>query len=179
MFKKELVSLNPNVAPNETARFVSEGKVELKLVISEELKSKLDQLKELMSHKNSNMSYQELVEILANQALEKLDPIKKEEKAAEKSQRNVSGSPRKDALENKSSARYIPKQIKVNIWKRDQGKCTYVSPINGKRCESRHLIQIDHVLPFALGGTNQENNLRLLCAQHNQQRARETFRLFG
>gem|GEM_PF-3357544 len=42
--------------------------------------------------------------------------------------------------------------LKNFIYKRDQGTCTYVSPVSGKRCTSRHALQIDHITPYALGG---------------------------
>jgi 5-methylcytosine-specific restriction endonuclease McrA len=39
----------------------------------------------------------------------------------------------------------------------------------------RHLLQIDHIKPYALGGTHDPENLRVLCAAHNQHEARKTF----
>lgn len=38
---------------------------------------------------------------------------------------------------------------------------------SGHRCGSRYLPEIDHVLPVVLGGTNEAENLRLLCRAHN------------
>ena len=35
---------------------------------------------------------------------------------------------------------------------------------------SRHLLQIDHVVPYACGGAAEPNNLRLLCAAHHRYR---------
>lgn len=109
------------------------------------------------------MSYEELLESMADIALKQLEP--------KAQQRNVSGLPRKAA----SESRYIPRQVKAKVWKRDEGKCTYVSPITGKPCGSKHFLQLDHVKPYALGGENSETNLRLLCAQHNLERSRQTF----
>ncbi len=37
-------------------------------------------------------------------------------------------------------------------------------------------LQIDHIIPFAQGGTNYPDNLRLLCQQHN---LREAIKDFG
>jgi 5-methylcytosine-specific restriction endonuclease McrA len=61
------------------------------------------------------------------------------------------------------------------VWMRDKGKCRYADPASGMRCDSSYFVQIDHILPLALGGKSTENNLRLLCAQHNQHRAGRTF----
>ncbi len=60
------------------------------------------------------------------------------------------------------------------VWERDGGRCTYKNPDN-KTCASRDLVQIDHIQPLALGGKNELNNLRLLCASHNRRRAEKTF----
>ena len=64
--------------------------------------------------------------------------------------------------------RYIPSVVRHHVWMRDQGQCTYVCPKTNRRCSSNHLLQIDHIKPFSLGGTNEVNNLRLLCVNHNQ-----------
>ena len=40
--------------------------------------------------------------------------------------------------------------------------------MNGRRCEQRTGIQIDHIVPFGLGGTHAESNLRGLCGVHNR-----------
>ena len=72
-------------------------------------------------------------------------------------------------FQNKQS-RYIPAQIKRLIWTRDKGQCTYICPQTKKKCGSKHFLQIDHIHPYALGGNSTLNNLRLLCASHNQYR---------
>ncbi|MDE0150924.1 MAG: HNH endonuclease [Bdellovibrionales bacterium] len=67
-------------------------------------------------------------------------------------------------------SRYIPAKIRRFIWTRDQGQCSYTCPETKKKCGSKHLLQIDHIHPYALGGSSKPNNLRLLCAGHNQYR---------
>ena len=64
--------------------------------------------------------------------------------------------------------RAIPAAVKREIWQRDRGRCGYVDPRTGRRCASRHLLQIDHVFPYALGGGAEPVNLRLLCAAHHR-----------
>jgi hypothetical protein len=74
-----------------------------------------------------------------------------------------------------TDSRYIPKAIKQKVWKRDQGRCTFVGS-NGKRCNSDYLIQFDHYpVPFARGGPSTVDNLRLLCARHNRHTAKITY----
>ena len=66
--------------------------------------------------------------------------------------------------------RGIPAAVRRQVWERDRGCCSYVDRGSGRRCGSRHLLEIDHVFPFALGGGAEPENLRLLCAAHHRYR---------
>ena len=64
----------------------------------------------------------------------------------------------------------IPAETRREVWQRDEGRCRYVDPQTGRRCISRHLLQIDHVRPYALGGSSDPGKLRLLCEAHHRHR---------
>ena len=66
--------------------------------------------------------------------------------------------------------RTIPTAVKRQVWERDGGCCSYADRGSGRRCRSRHALQMDHVVPFALGGSAEPDNLRLLCAAHHRHR---------
>ena len=68
------------------------------------------------------------------------------------------------------TGRAIPAAVKRAVWRRDRGRCSYVDRTSGRRCGSQHLLQIDHVVPYARGGAAEPNNLRLLCAAHHRHR---------
>ena len=70
----------------------------------------------------------------------------------------------------KKISRYIPSHLRKYVWERDAGQCTYIHQETKRRCASKHLLQIDHIQPFALGGRTEKENLRLLCAGHNRHR---------
>ena len=57
---------------------------------------------------------------------------------------------------------------------RDKQRCTFKSR-SGRKCNSTHNLQIDHIKPFAVGGTHDPGNLRVLCAAHNRHEARRVF----
>ena len=76
------------------------------------------------------------------------------------------------APKSRASGRAIPAAVQREVWQRDAGRCRYVDPHTGRRCTSRHLLQIDHVLPYALGGGSDPANLRLLCHAHHRHRHR-------
>ena len=69
-----------------------------------------------------------------------------------------------------ASGRAIPAAVKRQIWQRDGGRCSYVDRETGRRCDSRHLIELDHILPYALGGGADPGNLRLVCRAHHRHR---------
>lgn len=56
--------------------------------------------------------------------------------------------------------RVIPTGVKLQVWKRDGGRCV--------KCESIDELHFDHIVPFSKGGTSlTEANVQLLCARHN------------
>ena len=242
----------------EKVRDISNDKVEIKVILNKESQQKLDTLKKLLSHKNPNMSYGELISLLAEMGLNKYDPkrkikkqslktptkkqavkvtkkslesflepsgdssepsrdttntknlegfhraeqilwktacgfskgrvksksvttsaeirantkIKEPKKVFNKIPRKTSVSAIKQKLNNNQKhlkhTKYIPSVVRHHVWMRDQGQCTYVCSKTKRRCSSNHLLQIDHIKAFSRGGTNEPDNLRLLCANHNQ-----------
>jgi hypothetical protein len=74
----------------------------------------------------------------------------------------------------KPRTRHIPVAIRDQVMLRDKQRCTFKSR-SGRKCNSTHNLQIDHIKPFALGGTHEPENLRVLCAAHNRHVARKVF----
>ena len=66
--------------------------------------------------------------------------------------------------------RPIPAAVRRHVWQRDGGRCCYRDPLTGRRCNSSHLLQIDHLLPVAQGGGEDPANLRLACFAHHRMR---------
>ena len=67
-------------------------------------------------------------------------------------------------------SRYIPSAIKNYVWQRDGGRCNYMNHQTKRQCNSTYMLQVDHIQPFAYGGSSKAENLRLSCAAHNQAR---------
>ena len=66
--------------------------------------------------------------------------------------------------------RPIPAAVRRHVWLRDGGRCCYRDPLTGRRCNSSHLLQIDHLLPVAEGGGPEPFNLALRCFAHHRMR---------
>jgi hypothetical protein len=76
--------------------------------------------------------------------------------------------------ETSARARVIPAAVRRAVWARDQGCCSWRSR-DGRRCGSRWKLELDHIVPVALGGESTEENLRLICRPHNVRHAEQIF----
>lgn len=68
----------------------------------------------------------------------------------------------------------LPESVRREVWRRARGRCQALLA-NGKVCGSTWQCQVDHIRPIARGGTNDLENLRLVCRAHNLEAARELF----
>jgi hypothetical protein len=60
--------------------------------------------------------------------------------------------------------RTIPTKVKVEVWKRDEGKCVI--------CGKKDNLHFDHDVPYSKGGSSiTVKNVRLLCARHNLEKS--------
>ena len=74
------------------------------------------------------------------------------------------------AKSGKPSGRSIPAAVRREVWRRDQGCCSYVDRHTGRRCGSRFFLEIDHIVPVARGGGAEPANLRLRYSAHHRYR---------
>ncbi|MBI3182105.1 MAG: HNH endonuclease [Myxococcales bacterium] len=76
--------------------------------------------------------------------------------------------------EGRQPSRYVPVEVRRQVWQRDAGRCAFVGA-GGRRCNSRHRLEIHHLKPFAHGGEATPDNLMLACKRHNSHCARLDF----
>jgi hypothetical protein len=56
--------------------------------------------------------------------------------------------------------RIIPTSVKLEVWRRDKGKCV--------KCSSQDNLHFDHIIPYSKGGSSLvAENIQILCARHN------------
>ena len=192
-----IASVDPSLAtPREQLRARGDGRWTFTVVVDQECRHALNQLKSLMSHVDPAMSYGRLVNRLVQEELRRRDPRLRGSNRDDARQNGTTPEPADAVSTAKCAApdhgvaastpnrpgngatgqqpappgRVIPAAIKRAVWERDQGRCSYVDPATGRRCTSRHLLQIDHIRPWARGGGTEPDNLRLLCHAHHRHR---------
>jgi 5-methylcytosine-specific restriction endonuclease McrA len=75
--------------------------------------------------------------------------------------------------ETKPVRKHISNGIRRQIWKRAEGRCE-ATDLAG-RCASRYRLELDHIVPHAIGGTDGLENLRLFCRAHNLKHSVENY----
>ena len=149
----------PNPTPVTPVRIapLSAESYKLQVTIRKETHDLLREAQELLGRQ---VSFGNVAEVL-HRALESFVGELRKRKFAATSQ------PRKTAPRKSANPRHIPARVKREVWKRDQGRCTFVGD-GGRRCDSRRDLEFDHVTPVARGGEATASNLRLRCRTHNQ-----------
>jgi 5-methylcytosine-specific restriction endonuclease McrA len=72
-----------------------------------------------------------------------------------------------------NGSRHVPAALKRAVWARDQGRCTFHGS-KGRCAETGHL-EFHHIVPFAVGGKTDIENLTLRCRAHNRFESDEHF----
>ena len=169
--QKELIKRHPqtlNVRSFEKERPITSEATEVRFLMSDKLKEKLEGVRSLLGPKAINMGYAELFEAMADLSTLKLAEKKFGKKRASAT---PTSEPKSQIVKSHSkNPRYISKSTKHTVWGRDGARCT--------NCGSRQNLNIDHIHPVALGGDSRINNLRLLCFSCNQRQAIKTFGKF-
>jgi 5-methylcytosine-specific restriction endonuclease McrA len=149
-----------------------ERKFQMQFLASERFMKKFERAMALLSNRNGAMSYEAVLEAALDELLKDHDPDerrkRREERKVKADARTKTGNrPTNRAAADGGASRRIPAAVRDAVFARDEGRCPFVGS-NGRRCETTHHLQVDHIFPYTRGGTNTLGNLRLLCERHNK-----------
>ncbi len=182
--EKVLLSIQPQdpLKIPEKIRSITESISELRFPISEETLKEIERFWEL----KGRCSVSELFSMCLQFYLKQKDPQRREEKKnsepkikpIQSTQSTAHGNNKESSLfpeKVKQRSRYIPVSVKQEVIKRSGGQCEHRDNQTNRRCESRFLLQYDHITPYAFGGDSDSTNIRHLCFMHNQYLAKKMF----
>ena len=140
---------------------IQERKVVFTFAANEEVRAWFDAARDLLRHRFPSGAMEEVI----GEALRRL--VAQELPGKSTRRRKTARDARK--------CRRIPKHVEVEVWRRDGGRCAFVGAA-GTRCGETAWLELDHVVPWAMGGRSDDPaNVRLLCRAHNQSEARRVF----
>jgi len=156
---------------------LSEGRWRIEFTASDELREKIERCRDLMSHANPSGELGVVVERAVDLLLVHLE---KNRLARTVKTKRVRSNSARESSENAGESSRTPKAARVTnavrreVFERDGVRCTFVAE-DGRRCDSRAHLELDHVVPKALGGSSDARNLRVRCRAHNQLWAEQAF----
>lgn len=169
--EREVVKLSPRAVNKESARFINDHMLELQIPVSEDIFKKLERVKDLLSQKCQRpVNFEEMLDLLSDEFLKRNDPIlKAKSKLATKTRKPVPGQPSIQGQNKKLQIkrRTIPQQTLDAIHLRDKGQCQFRRK-DSLICGQSRWIEIHHIRPVSLGGSNELNNLITLCEGHHK-----------
>jgi 5-methylcytosine-specific restriction endonuclease McrA len=162
----------------------SEIKQYSQFLADDEFVALLEEVRELMSRDGDRPAIAEILKAALKEYRDRHSPVARKQRRDAKREATTreaaatkigatSPDSRRREFDDAPQARHIADDVRDAVFVRDQGRCAFVAG-DGTRCDSRHALQIDHIKPFAAGGTHDPSNLRLLCAAHNRRAAEVT-----
>jgi 5-methylcytosine-specific restriction endonuclease McrA len=186
-------------------KLVTENRIEVRFTAREQVQPKTEKLKGFLAHSHPGISLGELYEKLCDLGLEHWDPARpprksmtkqrpqKIETKADKAQSHTEKSEQPEKMKKASEEFTAQKescvredqqafsaredscikeqkskaQIRREVFQRAGNQC--------ENCHSEYALEIDHILPQAMGGSSKPENLRLLCRYCNQRAAIDAF----
>lgn len=179
--EQSLADIFQTVAPQKEivqAKFNNETRAHLTFT-GEQMK-RIERAAELLSHKIHDQSLASVIAEMAEVVIATKDPLakivrpraSKNNKSQEPSKTESLGGRNHNAKQDRCGV--IPPSIRNFVFRRDNGCCQFETR-DGRKCLSRRLAQVDHIVARALGGSDDPANLRVLCRTHNLLMAERVF----
>jgi len=158
---------------------LSAERYRVQLNASAQLTAKLNLAVDLLSHSNPIGDLAVVIERAVDLLIEQVQ--KRRFAQTKRSCRRRPLDPEKGERNSRDKTLHVPKRrahvpnaTKRQITERDGLRCTFVGS-DGQRCAASRFTQIHHEEPWARGGDESVDNLRILCSAHNRLLAERDF----
>jgi len=135
-------------------------------------KEKFERLAEVLGVENPLLHMAEIMEKAMDIALDKKDMKRKIARRRERKSRKDDNCRQRTRPDEVS--RYVPSHVRERVHERAGYQCEYRAE-DGTRCRSRTGLEIEHLRPFAIHHSHDENLLRVYCGPHNRLAAERVF----
>ncbi len=183
--KKEELGIKTQIAKKEIVTKAGE-EVRLNITLKKSTMDKITKLKALVSHSNPNFETSDLLDKVLDDAIAKMEAKKFAQRKAREgkvptknslsnnqisdgnssSAKKLSSSSSSAKISSQNSSctsRYIPAQVKREVYKNSSKSCA--------NCGSIFFLEYDHQKSFAKGGASDATNMIILCSRCNQRKA--------
>jgi hypothetical protein len=133
------------------------------VTLSRNALAKLEAARDVLSHARPGASMGEILEAGLDLLLQQ-----------HAKRKGLVAKPRKEPPPSDPDSRHVPAHVRRAVWIRDGGRCQFPMG-DGRICGSTYQVEIDHIVPWALGGPTTVEKMRLACRGHNQLAARRVF----
>jgi hypothetical protein len=162
----EVARLHPKAESRASVKPISANRVRITLTVS---KSTLEDFKRSQSIEAQKTSASPSLEATFERVLQfylaKNDPVRKAQGSTKRHKKHSVRT--KKPIHAKLNSRVsLRAEEKRQVFQRDEGQCTHVDR-KGERCTNDRWIHIHHLRPVSLGGSNEVDNLTLLCSFHH------------
>lgn len=114
--------------------------------------------------KKSPNPLQKLVRSMIRDVVASANSQKADQPEKRKSKKSAATKSQSRQKHNKNKrSRHISQSVRVSVLHRDQYKCIFCG-----RSSSEVKLEVDHILPFSKGGSNDMSNLQTLCFDCNR-----------
>ena len=138
----------------------------------------LDEVRALLSHAEPKGDLLAVMkrglEALCEELLKKRFGVGRKPRHVRLRNSEAQATSRSSKVELAKRTRHVGAAVAREVYVRDGGRCTFCAE-DGRRCDERRFLQLDHVVPHAAGGEPTVGNLRLRCRAHNLYTARMLF----
>jgi HNH endonuclease len=157
---------------------LSAARYRIQLNASAQLKLKLERAVDLLSHANPSGDLSIVIERALDVLIERVQAKRFAQTTLPRRGRESELGTSKISTKNRDlrapERKHVPNAVKRQIAVRDGLRCTFVGS-DGQRCTASKFTQIHHEKPWARGGGETVDNLRMLCASHNRLLAERDF----
>ena len=159
--------LNLPMMPIQKETLHRDASVTLTMTFSAEQIEMLEQVRNMVSHAVNSQNWSELCVYLAKKELVRRTKTRSTNSRSTNSKSTNTATPSNSnvaATVKKRSA--LPARVRKTLLNTD-ARCQYKNH-KGEQCYSSRFLQIDHIQSVSCGGSNDIENLQILCGTHNR-----------